>query len=213
MIVVAATMDESAFPWQIDWYRQKVKEHFGPATDEHYRVYFFDNSFHDDSEHTVDELHLISYLGGLHQALLDVANWVEKGIPPRDSSKYTIEDGQIVLASKAEERGAIQPVVTLTAGGEKRFEAGCGEPVSLNAAIGVPKGAGKVTKVEWSFEGEPYTAGSFTEVGESATTTASHTFSKPGTCFAVCRVWLQREGSSDIYTQVPNLDRVRIIVK
>ena len=26
MIVVAATMDESAFPWQIDWYRQKVKE-------------------------------------------------------------------------------------------------------------------------------------------------------------------------------------------
>ena len=138
---------------------------------------------------------------------------MEKGIPPRDSSKYTIEDGQIVLASKAEERGAIQSVVTLTAGGKKRFEAGCGEKVTVSAAIGVPKGAGKVTKVEWSFEGEPYTEGSFTEVGENATATASHTFTAPGTYFAVCRVWLQREGSSDLYTQVPNLDRVRIIVK
>ena len=213
MIVVAATMDESAFPWQIDWYRQKVKEHFGAEADEHYRVYFFDNSFHDDSEHTVDELHLISYLGGLHQALLDLADWVEKGIPPRDSSKYTIEDGQIVLAPKAEERGAVQPVVTLTAGGEKRLEAKCGEKVTLTAAIGIPKGAGRVTKAEWSFEGEPYAEGTFTQEGENAQATAEHAFAAPGTYFAVCRVWLQREGSKDIYTQVPNLDRVRIIVR
>ena len=83
----------------------------------------------------------------------------------------------------------------------------------MTAAIGIPKGAGRVTKAEWSFEGEPYTEGTFTQEGQNARATAEHAFAAPGTYFAVCRVWLQREGSSDLYTQVPNLDRVRIIVK
>ena len=81
------------------------------------------------------------------------------------------------------------------------------------AAIGIPKGAGKVTKAEWSFEGEPYAEGTFTQEGQNAQATAEHAFTAPGTYFAVCRAFLQREGSKDIYTQVSNLDRVRIIVK
>ena len=76
-----------------------------------------------------------------------------------------------------------------------------------------PEGRRQGDESEWSFEGEPYAEGTFTQEGENAQATAEHAFAAPGTYFAVCRVWLQREGSKDIYTQVPNLDRVRIIVR
>lgn len=206
MIVVAATMDESAFPWQIDWYRNKVKAYFGPETDDHYRVYFFDNSFHDDQASTVDDLHLISYLGGLHQALLDLAAWVEKGIEPPRNSAYRIEEGQIVLAPTAEERGGIQPVVELTANGGKKAAVRPGEAVHFRANVEIPKGAGQVTKIEWSFEGEPYQSQGL--IGE-----VDHTYRAKGTYFAVARVSVQRQGSDDIFTQVTNLSRARIVVE
>ncbi len=214
MIVVAATMDESAFPWQIDWYRGRVKKHFGDDTDDHYRVYFFDNAFHDDSAKTVDELHLISYLGGLHQALLDLSAWVEKGIEPPKSSVYDIKESQIVLAETAKVRGGIQPVVKLYANGEKGVKAQCGETVQFRTEIEIPEGAGKITKVEWSFEGEQdypvKTDFNSTENGGFAE--CSHSYKKTGTHFAAVRVSIQRDGTDNIFTQVKNLDRARIEV-
>ncbi|MGN0814795.1 MAG: hypothetical protein ACI4MH_06165 [Candidatus Coproplasma sp.] len=215
MIVVAATMDESAFPWQIDWYRNKVKKHFGDKIDEHYRVYFFDNAFHDDSSKTVDELHLISYLGGLHQALLDLSAWVEKGIEPAKSSVYSIVDSQIVLAPHAEERCGIQPVITVTANGKKRAEVCAGEEVVFEADIEIPQGAGKLTAVEWSFNGEQDypVKGGFTRTDRGGFAQCRYTYNESGTHFAVCRVSVQRDGEKNIFTQVKNLDRVRVVVK
>lgn len=204
MIVVAATMDESAFPWQIDWYRNKVKNYFGNAVDDNYRVYFFDHAFHDDQAKTVDDFHLISYLGGLHQALLDLAAWVEKGVTPPQNSGYTIEDGQVVLAPTAEKRCGTQPLVELYVDSGKKAVVKVGQPVQLKAKVAVPAGTGSVTRIEWSFDGEDYHEG-----GASADTV----YTAPGTHFAVVRVWSQRAGSDDIYTQIPNLSRVRVIVE
>lgn len=205
MIVVAATMDESAFPWQIDWYRGRVKQYFGSEVDDHYRVYFFDHAFHDDQARTVDEFHLISYLGGLHQALLDLANWVEKGIEPCHNSGYTIKESQIVLAPTAHERGGIQPLIELTANGNKKAAVKPGERVTFCANIQVPEGAGEVTRVEWSFDGEDYHPGDVV---------MTHTYAQPGTRFAVARVWTQRQGNTaDVFTQVPNLSRTRVVVE
>ena len=38
-------------------------------------------------------------------------------------------------------------------------------------------------------------------------------YDRPGAHYAVVRVWSQRTGSSDIFTQVPNLSRVRVVVE
>lgn len=215
MIIVAATMDESAFPWQIDWYRNKVKNYFGNQTDEHYRVYFFDNAFHDDQSATVDELHLISYLGGLHQALLDLSAWVEKGIEPAKSSEYKIESGQIVLVKTADKRGGIQPVVKLFANGDVRTTVSCGDTVKFTADIQIPEGAGKITKVEWSFDGDqnyPYES-TFIQNGNIGKASAEYLYKTSGQRFVVVRVCIQRDGIKETFTQVKNLARARVIVK
>lgn len=204
MIVVAATMDESAFPWQIDWYRNRVKQYFGEETDQHYRVYFFDNAFHDDQASTVDDLHLISYLGGLHQALLDLAAWVETDTQPPRSSAYSIREGQVELAATAHERGGIQPLVELLVNGAKKTVVKPGERVCFSANIEVPEGTGDVTRVEWSLDGESYHPGD---------RVVTHVYDTPGTHFAVVRVWSQRDGTDDPFTQVPNLSRARIVVE
>jgi hypothetical protein len=90
-----------------------------------------------------------------------------------------------------------------------------GEAVAFNAQIAMPPGAGKVVSAEWDFEG----AGQFAdpaEIGapaEAVSLTASHSFSGPGTWFAVLRVAGQREGSADTpYGRVMNLARVRVVV-
>ncbi|MGN1023345.1 MAG: hypothetical protein ACI4OJ_07605, partial [Lachnospiraceae bacterium] len=47
-IVVESLMDESAFPWQADWYRQQVKAHCGAPEEEQFRLYFMDHCMHTD---------------------------------------------------------------------------------------------------------------------------------------------------------------------
>lgn len=204
MIVVGASMDESAFPWQLDWYRNRVKQYFGDFVDDHYRLYIFDHAFHDDQAATVDEFHITSYLGGLHQALLDLSAWVEKGIKPADSTVYRIEEGQVVLAETAGERLGIQPVADLTANGGKKADVEVGEPVRFSVDIGVPPGAGSVTKIEWSFDGEEYHSGK---------KEMQYAYDTPGTHFAAVRVSIQRSGTDNIFTQVRNIDRARVIVR
>ena len=216
MIVVAATMDESAFPWQADWYRKKVQKHLGDKTNDYYRLYFFDHCFHDDGEKTVDELHLVSYLGGLHQALLDLSDWVERGIEPRKTSNYTVQDGQIVLAQSAENRNGMQPLIEITVKGKKKYEAKIGEDVRFTAKITLPDGIGKVTGIEWSFEGEqdyPVKTTFSVLSGNESTAEAFHIYGKEGIYFAVARVSVQRKGTNNIYTQIYNLDRMKVEVE
>ena len=60
MIVLESLMDESAFPWQADCEEGNGRDH----------------------------QHIVRYLGALYQALLDVSDWVERGIAPAESSVY-----------------------------------------------------------------------------------------------------------------------------
>jgi hypothetical protein len=219
MIVVAALLDESAFPWQPDWYRTKIKEQLGDKEPEHFRLWYMDNAMHDDQAKTGDDLHLISYLGALHQALLDVSDWVERGIVPPESTEYLINDGQVSVPLKAKERKGIQPVIDLNANGSQCAEVKAGETVYFTAEVELPANAGKLTAAEWSFEGETdyQVKGEFTSSngdGTIATVETSYVFSSPGTYFPVLRAKSNRKGdSNNIFTQVKNLCRVRVIVK
>ncbi len=218
IIVCASLMDEQAYPWQPDWYRRKVASVKGGDPEEYMRLYYFDNCLHDDQTASVDELHATSYLGGLKQALLDLAAWVEKGVKPLPSTNYSVDIGHVIVGETAKERGGLQPVVHLTANKEKCTRVKVNEEVTFEAAGEVPENAGGLTFVEWSFEGEQDfpEQGEWTleNNGEKGISVKTHTYTRPGTYFAVVRVKSERNGDpTQLYTQVRNIDRVRVIVE
>src|SRR3546814_3467423 len=64
------------------------------------------------------------------QGLADLATWVEKGIPPAETS-YSFSDGKVSLPAGAAERGGTQPVVRVTAEGKACLEESVGQHVML----------------------------------------------------------------------------------
>lgn len=218
IIIVASIMDEQAYPWQADWYRRKVDSVHNGNDSDYCRLWYFDNVLHDDQRDSVDELHATTYLSGLWQTLIDLAAWVEKNKAPLASSNYQVKVGHVEMGENTAERGGIQPVVHFFANGRKCAHVKAGESVTFTAEAEVPEGAGFLTSVEWSFEGEtdfPY-KGAFqlSEDGRKGIAQTNHSFSEKGTYFAVVRIRSQREGNTaDVFTQVRNIDRVRVVVE
>lgn len=219
VIVIQALMDESTCPWCGDWYRRKVVESKG--SDEDFRIYYMERCMHGDI--TALECNMITnYVGALQQALLDLSDWVERGIAPLASTVYTVTENQVSVPDAAADRLGIQPTVRLTANGKDCARVKVGEPVTLRADISVPKDAGHVTYVHFSFdevkqlplENAFPTEGRFFTNGNDAIAYIDHTYDHEGTYFASVRVQAQRNGdNSTPFTQVRNLARVRIIVE
>lgn len=219
VICVCSVLDESAMPWFGDWYRQAAMRCKGTDIDGCYRLYYNDNCNHFDlARDLADPQHTVDYSGIMHQALLDVAAWCEKGIEPLPNSAYEVVDGQVEIPETASERHGMQPVVKAYADGEKCVHVKAGETVNFTAEIEVPQGAGKVTFAAWDYEKtNDFTHGEKLELSDNGAKTlvhTSHTFTAPGTYFPVVRVMSNRKGNlADIYTQCKNLDRVRVVVK
>ena len=214
MIVVEALLDREAFPWQADWYRSRVHEHLGDATDDHFRLWFVDNALHGDSEIQESPTHTVSYLGMLHQALRDLSAWVETGVAPPPSTSYEVLDGQVVVPAEARERRGLQPVVSLTADGGARTDVPVGAEVTFRATAAVPDGTGAMVTFEWDVDG----AGDFpvrddVGAGERAIVEHRHSFAQPGTYFPTVRVAAHRDGDGTTpYARIQNLARVRVVV-
>ena len=239
VILTQSLMDESTCPWCGDWYRSVVKKAKGREED--FRIYYYERCLHGDVS-SLDTDRIVNYLGGLKQALLDISDWVERGIEPVPSSCYETEGGCVRIAKTARERKGLQPVVSLTANGEICARVKAGQPVKLTAVAEVPEGAGAVTQLQFSFSdplfgtwarkegggdygdflsrgrsqrvnGELFTY--VTEEGLNAgTATVTTSYDRPGTYFATAFVKSQRSGDRDeIFTQVKNLARARIIVE
>jgi plastocyanin len=208
MIMVCALYDREAFPWQGDWYREFIKKQLGDKTDEQYRLWYVDRTTHAGMD---DPLRTVGYFGVAFQALLDLSDWVERGIAPPATTEYVVDDGQVIVAEKAADRKGVQPVVTLTVNGGKSVEIKAGDKVEFVAETQTPPRGGNVVAVEWNFEGGGEFANS-EQVG--AKVNASHVFTKPGTYFPVVRIASQRKENTDaLFTKVQNLDRVRVVVK
>lgn len=219
MIVVAALMDEAAFPWNADWYRQRVNTMMGGCESDYFRLWYVNRALHGDLANMPAEHQIVSYLGILHQALLDVAAWVEKGISPAASTAYHIDDGQVFTPPNATERLGIQPSIQLWVNGGKSARVKVGEPVSLTAVAALPSGTGRLVAAGWNFSGEKGypVQGVFENLsadGTSAELMTEYSYSESGTYFATVRVQASRTGTAeDIFTQIADLDRVRIIVE
>ena len=223
VIVTQALMDESTCPWCGDWYRKKVIETMG--SDDNFRIYYMEHCLHGDVS-SLQNNHIINYLGALYQVLLDLSDWVERGIVPLHSTGYKLREGQIYPEEDIISRYGIQPMVTLLANDRKCAHVKPGEEITFTTIVMVPEGAGKVTSVDYSFEDHTeipcedafLVSGKFTETYNGtiygATSETKHKFDQTGTHFASVRIMSNRQGSlDDPTTQVLNLARVRVVVE
>jgi hypothetical protein len=217
LILVQSGLDREAVPNQADWYQRKFNEIYGNEAGNKYRLWFTQNALHGYGEYKDVRTRVINYLPVLQQALRDVSAWVEQGTPPPTNSGYKVEDGQIILAATAKERGGIQPVVTVTANGKTRAVVQAGKPVQLTATVAVPPGTGKIVAAAWDFDD----SGVFAEKAKlpatqsaAATISTTHSFEKAGTYFVTIKVESERNGdASSPYARIPNLARVRVVVR
>lgn len=225
VIVIQALMDESTCPWCGDWYRGKIRESKGGEED--FRIYYMQRCMHGDIDALGNNM-IVNYKGALLQALLDMADWLQTGKEPLPSTVYEREGGQIIEAADPAVRRGMQAGVTLTANGQKCYHVKVGGEFVLRAEMTVPEGAGEITSVRydfndsWSYPTPPENLfpveGSFTKSEKNgvhlSVSEITHRFEKPGTYFVSVRVTSQRNGDAhDPFTQVKNLDRVRVIVE
>lgn len=219
VIAVCSLLDEAAFPWFGDWYRHAVERQKGSDVEDCFRLYFNDNCIHFDlTEDMDDPQHTVDYAGILHQALLDVAAWCEKGIAPLPSTVYKRVGGQIEIPETARERHGLQPVIKAYANDEKCVRVKVGETVNFTAEMEVPEGSGKITFASWDYEKtNDFSHGEKLELsdnGAKAIVHTTHVFTQPGIYFPVAKVKSNRNGTLDDYfTQCKNLDRVRVVVE
>lgn len=218
-VIILNNLMDADFPWQADWYRRKIEEVKGADAPDWVRLYYNDNAPHGDVSETGEELRMVSYLGMLRQALVDLAAWVERDVPPAKSSGYELRDNQVFLAPDARTRRGIQPLVTLLAEGAPCAHVTVGQTVHFRAEIRMSAGAGGFEAAEWSFEGEqdyPGRGGAAREQEEDgircASVEAEHVYETPGTYFAVVRVSSNRN-PGDSFTRLRNLCRARVIVE
>jgi hypothetical protein len=214
VLMLSCLLDIDSFPWQADWYRGAVEKALGPDFGNSFALWFIDRAHHENPMTPLARTHAVSYGEALQQALRDLARWVEQGVKPSGTA-YRIADTQVIVPAAAAERKGIQPVAELLANGGVRAEVAAGEAVAFTAQVAVPPGAGKVVAAEWDFEGEgsfPVSAGF--APAETVSLSASHSYARPGTRFAVLRVTAQREGDAATpYGRVQNLARVRVVVR
>jgi hypothetical protein len=213
MIVVQCLLDREAFPWQADWYRSRVLEHLGDDIDDSFRLWYVDNALHGDREIQEDPARTVSYLGVLHHALRDLAEWVEHGKPPAPSTRYSVCDGQVTVPARAADRQGVQPVVSLTADGGPRADVPAGTPVLLTVIAEAPPGGGKIVRVQWDLDGD----GSF-EIDDTVEPATRMTVERrcahdtPGTRFVGVRVSAQRDADPGTpFGRMENLARVRVV--
>ena len=171
---------------------------------------------------------VVNYMGALYQALLDMADWLQLGKEPLKTTAYERVGGQIVEEADASRRNGMQAGVVLTANGQKCAHVRAGGEFVLRTEATLPENAGEITKIAFDFRdrwGFPEKLkGLFPVQGKVVRTESDgvkgayaeiiYRFDEPGTYFVSTRVSSQRDGNKDeIFTQVRNLDRVRVVVK
>jgi hypothetical protein len=219
MILLGSLWDREAYPWQCDWYRERVEENLGDKADDFFRLWFTDHALHGDRPQQEDPTRTVSYLGVLQQALRDLSAWVEGGIVPPATTNYKMEDGQIIIPPTAEERKGIQPVVKVLVDGSERTDISVDEKVTFNAIIELPENTGRIIAADWDFEGKRDFSvreklNGYNSFSDQYILKATFKFTKSGTYFPTLRAVSQRNGDVKTeFARIQNLGRVRVVVK
>ncbi|TKX19761.1 hypothetical protein C1H76_7959 [Elsinoe australis] len=212
MIVIDTLLDMDAMPAHADWYRQQVARSLGERFDSSYRLWYIDNSDHALEEAggaSANRLVLVS--GAVHQAVKDLAAWVERGVEPPASSGYEIREGQVVLDDDVSARGGIQPAVRLEVDGRQKVETSTGMTVNFSVSAEVPNSVGKIVRLEWDFRGTGEFVSSPLESSGSVEASAMFVYDEPGEYIVAVRVTSRRDEEQK-QSDVANLGRMRVIV-
>src|ERR1700683_3388637 len=133
------THDSSLWPPQGLFYKMAVERAQGPqGAAEKFRLRWTENA-----EHITPKLApkqpgraastwLVNYHEIIEQCLMDLCDWVEKGVAP-SATQFSFKDGRVSLPTSAVERGGIQPVVKVRANGEIKAQVRVRESVVLRA--------------------------------------------------------------------------------
>jgi hypothetical protein len=226
VIHINTTHDSMVWPNMAVGWTRKIEKAQGEDRHKRYRLYWGENSPHGDpsflpmvtaqTDPNYWYAQMVTYNGITAQALRYVVRWAEDGVePPPSTSHHFTNDGGVVLAETAAERGGIQPVLTVTANGDaQRAEVKVGDTVTFEGVAMQPPGNGSIVWTEWDFEG----TGVRTEHkvadrdAETVTVSASHTYTKPGTYFVGFRAAGHRDGIKGQGLPVENLARARVVV-
>lgn len=214
VIILQNLFDREAFPWQADWYRDRIADQHPGHTDDIVRLWYTDRALHADEETQEDQTQTVSYLGVQEEALLQISDWVEEGIEPSPSTVYGVSRGQVVLPSDAGAGQGVQPVVSLTANGESSARIRVGQTLTLRVRAHSPQHSPGIDRCEWELDGgSDYSICDSFEAQEELDSTRQCSFSQPGTYFLAVRVSSQRSGfeGTDL-ARIYNLARVRVVV-
>ena len=217
MIMLSGTADELEWPTSDALYAKAVRRNHGDEADQHFRHWFLERVPHcsgpTEGPRSTSQ---VPATGITRQALLDVMRWVEDGVAPAPSTRYSFTaDNALVLEEDAARRGGVQPLVRLAANGGVRAETQAGTAVAFTASAQTPPGGGQIVKAEFDFDGQGTWPEAVRVDGSSGTVTAnaSHAYDKPGTYFAAFRVASHRMGAKGKGEPIYNLARVRVVVK
>lgn len=218
-VMVINNLSDGDFPWQADWYRRKVHEAIGDRDQDMFRLYYNENAPHGDAAEVGDDGHLVSYLGMLRQALLDMADWIQKGKRPQNTTGYELVDSQVIPAKDPAKRFGLQPMITAYADGKRCTKGKAGTSVRITAQIELPAGTGDTGRVLFSFDNGK-TFADRVEILQVMRKNGygcvraedEHVFTAPGKYYVVCRVEAKRKGADD-YTLLRNLSRACVIVE
>lgn len=222
-MVIENLVDPASYPYTAAFYASQVQRALGPVqASKMFRVYFQESSSHGAFPGIIPGemgTSLAGVGGILHQALLDMADWVENGVTPLPSSSYRLDGmNQVILPNSASNRHGLQPVLHLRANGRHRAVVGVNQSVNLSANIGMPPRSGQIVQYDWylgtdDFKFEPATTLAKPQSRIAAKRTVS--FPKPGEYMVTLRVFGQRNGIGDASypTMLQNLARVRIVVR
>ncbi|WP_316848892.1 hypothetical protein [Pedobacter agri] len=215
VILLSSLWDREASPWQAHWYRSKIEDQLKEKAEDNLRIYYTDRALHGDATVQEDPNQTISYLGVLQQALLDLSKWVEKGINPPDNTRYTIENGQVIVPKNAAERKGIQPTIDLKVKGQKSARLKAGTVASFSAEIDLPLNTGQIVDVEIDFNSDgSYEKVKLSKNNKQRFVKVKHKFLARGTFFPTMRVVSQRDGDKNTaFTRIYNLDRVKVVVE
>ena len=206
-ILVSGMGDNLSWPVFNASYAEEVQKTLGPAkANAMFRFYL-----HDNGRHTTGG----GQPGIFRQSIVDLIAWVEKGVVPPPSTRYTIKNGQVILEPKATDRHGLQPVMSLTVNGGSRAMVTVNQPVNLVAKLEMPPATGKIMQYNWTIAD---TAEAMTTVAKPqplVNVNRTLIFDKPGTYMVRLTVNGQRDGLVDPADQtlLENFKEICVVVQ
>ena len=210
MIAIFGAEDPLVWPVTGARYGRAVQKQVDKAN-EHLRIHFIERSPHGGTIPPTSRN--VSKMAVVYKALDDMMAWVEEGIAPPEGTQYRLDAlNQLVLPATAAERKGYQPVVRMSANGQRdRLEVAAGREVVFEADAEDPDN--DLRKAEIDFEGHDRFDRSTDLHGRAATARFSFRYERPGIYAPTVRVTDSTVSKGSGEAGIQNLARIRVIVR